>query len=75
MREFQQRVAARLAQIQSRAEAAIFRLPGVVGMGIGATEDGRGLEFIVFVRTQTRVPDRVLGVPVRFVESGEFRAY
>jgi len=49
IREFQQKVAAnpelgRLAQIQSRAEAEMFRLPGGVGMGIGTTEEGRASE-------------------------------
>ena len=69
-----------LREIQAANEDAILNVPGVVGMGIGLTEDGKGLAFVVYCKkltTQVRamVPRHVEGVPVRLIESGVFRAY
>ena len=70
----------RLRAIQARSENAILGVPGVGGIGIGRTADGSGPAFIVYCvrRTAavlTRVPSQLEGVPVRIVESGEFRAF
>ena len=69
-----------LRKIQTRNEEAIFSLPGVVGMGIGLTEDGKGPAFVVYckkLRPEARAlfPHHLEGVPVRLIETGVFRAY
>jgi hypothetical protein len=69
-----------LRGIQARHEDSIMNIPGVVGIGIGLTEDGKDLAFIVYVEKLTlaveaQVTDRIEGVPVRLIESGIFKAY
>lgn len=69
-----------LKEIQARHEDGIMDIPGVVGIGIGLTEDGADLAFIVYVEKVTssvkvKVPSHVEGVPVRMIESGIFKAY
>jgi hypothetical protein len=69
-----------LKEIQARHEDNIMGIPGVVGIGIGLTEDGADLAFIVYVEKLTssvevQVPNRIEGVPVRMIESGIFKAY
>lgn len=69
-----------LKGIQERHEDSVMNIPGVVGIGIGLTEDGKDLAFIVYVEKLTpaveaQVPDRIEGVPVRIIESGIFKAY
>ena len=66
--------------IQERNEQKVMNIPGVVGIGIGLTEDGKELCFIVYLEKVTAsaratVPVRIEGVPVRIVESGIFEAY
>ena len=69
-----------LKVIQARNEESIMGIPGVVGIGIGLTEDGENLAFIIYVEKlnstiKAHVPDRIENVPVRLIESGKFRAY
>jgi hypothetical protein len=69
-----------LKAVQARHEDGVMGIPGVVGIGIGLTEDGKDLAFIVYVEKLTaavkaQVPDRIEGVPVRMIESGIFKAY
>ena len=68
-----------LMDIQAEEEDAIFRAPGVLGMGIGLVENGRDPAFIVYSKnprqTRRRIPRRLRGVLVRVVQSDEFRAY
>lgn len=69
-----------LKAIQARYEEAILKVHGVVGMGIGLTEDGKDLGFVGYCKKLTTeiramVPRNVEGVPVRLIESGVFRAY
>ena len=57
-----------------------MNIPGVVGIGIGLTEDGKGLGFVVYCEKLTPevralVPNHLQDVPVRVIESGRFRAY
>ena len=69
-----------LKEVQARHEDRVMGIPGVVGIGIGLTEDGQDLAFIVYVEKLTpsikaQVPARIEGVPVRLIESGIFKAY
>ena len=58
----------------------ILQIPGVVGIGIGLSPDGKDLVFVVYcekVTEQVRkeIPDSIEGVPVQLVESGTFKAH
>lgn len=69
-----------LKQIQAAKEKDVFQIPGVVGIGIGLMENGKDLGFVVYCEKLTPevdslVPYTLEGVPVRFIESGVFRAY
>jgi hypothetical protein len=69
-----------LKDIQARNEHTLFGIPGIVGIGIGLTEDSKDLAFIVYVEKNsmnavTLVPRKIEDVPVRVIESGMFRAY
>lgn len=69
-----------LKDIQARHEDSIMDIPGVVGIGIGLTVDGKDMAFIVYVEklmpsARAQVPDHIEGVPVRMIESGIFKAY
>ncbi len=69
-----------LKGIQASHEDRVMAIPGVVGIGIGLTEDGKDLAFIVYVEKLTpsvkvQMPARIEGVPVRLIESGIFKAY
>lgn len=69
-----------LKVIQARNENQVMSIPGVVGIGIGLTEDGKDLAFIVYVekltpRIKARVSGQIEEVPVRLIESGIFKAY
>jgi hypothetical protein len=71
----------RIRGIQARAEARLLRTAGVIGVGIGRTEAGNDLALIIYRRKQTAgighevLPSQVEGVPVRVIESEEFRAF
>jgi len=69
-----------LKAVQARHEDGVMNIPGVVGIGIGLTDDGKDLAFIVYVERLTsamkaNVPDSIENVPVRLIESGVFKAY
>jgi hypothetical protein len=69
-----------LKGIQATNEDIVMDIPGVVGIGIGLTEDGKDMAFIVYVEKLTpsvksQVPGSIEGVPVRLIESGIFEAY
>jgi len=70
----------KLQEIQARHENLVLAVPGVVGIGIGLTEEGKGLAFIVYVEKLTaalkvQLPEHIEGVPVRLFESGIIKAY
>jgi hypothetical protein len=65
-------------EVQARNSAAIFALPNVVGHGIGRGADGRAAIEIYVARPDHRAgsyPSQIEGVPVRVVETGEFRSF
>jgi hypothetical protein len=69
-----------LREVQERNENRVLAIPGVVGIGIGPTQDGKGLAFIVYVEKLTpemrgRLPVDIEGIPVRLYESGIIKAY
>jgi hypothetical protein len=66
--------------VQLRHQNAIMQSPGVVGFGIGLTEDGEEVALIVYLEKLTPsiragMPSSLEGVPVRLIESGRFKAY
>jgi len=70
----------RVSAVRARVEAAFFRHPDVVGLGVGLDEAGAGLALVTYVRgaegpVARALPASVEGVPVRVVHSGEFNAY
>jgi hypothetical protein len=70
----------RVGRIRARVEAAFFRHPDVVGLGVGRNEDKTGLALVTYVRgaedpVARALPASVEGVPVRVVHSGVFSAY
>jgi hypothetical protein len=70
-----------LAEIQARHEDRLFAIPGVVGMGIGQTEDGTAAAFIVYTekklaaKSRAQIPAFLEGIPLRIIQSGGFVAY
>lgn len=67
----------RLEAIQARHEASLFRLPGVVGVGLSRDSDGWFIKvFASRLTSELRngVPQSIEGVRVKVFESGEFRA-
>jgi hypothetical protein len=70
-----------LAQIQARHEDRLFNIPGVLGMGIGQTEDGTAAAFIIYTekklaaKSRAQIPAFLEGIPVRIIPSGAFVAY
>ena len=70
---------ARMRTIQTSNQDSILAIPGIVGIGIGLTEDGENSAFIVYTEKLTdevaqAVPSTLEGIPVRLIESGEFTA-
>jgi hypothetical protein len=69
--------------IRSRHEDDLFRIPGVVGVGIGAaTQNTSDIGIIVFVQrnskaaaTATALPSHLDQLPVRVVTTSGFRAF
>jgi hypothetical protein len=65
-------------EVQARNSAAIFALPDVVGHGIGRAADDRAVIEIYVATPAGRAgsyPSHIEGVPVRVIETGEFRAF
>ena len=70
----------RLKAIQRRWEQRILSIHNVVGMGIGQSENSNDPAFVVFLNQDSpqlreSIPSDLDNVPVRLVESGEFKAY
>jgi hypothetical protein len=68
-----------LREIQARHQMKLLgRIAGLTGMGI--SRDGQQDAFVIYARKRTaalmnQLPNSIEGVPVRVVESGEFRPY
>ncbi len=65
--------------VQARHEHALMAIDGVVGVGIGLSEDGTTHVIEVYVKKHTpeiegKLPKQLDGVKVRIVETGEIRA-
>lgn len=71
------------AAVQSRFEDQLFRIPGVVGVGIGLASGGSpDLAIVVFATkgskaetSLTAVPSRLGNLPVRKIITGDFVAF
>lgn len=71
------------SEVQSRYEDDLFRIPGVVGVGIGlASDDSPDLAIVVFATkgskaesSPTAVPSRLGQLPVRKIITGDFVAF
>jgi hypothetical protein len=69
-----------LVQVQKNNEADLFKISGVVGVGIGLGEKGVGLAIHVYLNEDnpnasvTAIPQRVDGVAVRVLQTDEIRA-
>jgi hypothetical protein len=69
--------------VQSRYEEELFRIPGVVGVGIGlAADDSPDLAIVVFATKGSKaetspiaVPSRLGQLPVRKIIAGDFVAF
>ena len=66
---------ARMRSIQTSNQDGILAIPGIMGIGIGLTEDGENSAFIVYVEKLTdevarAVPSTLEGIPVRLIERG-----
>ncbi len=62
-------------EVKARHEAALLRIPGVVGVGVGVAADGSGIVIQVYVEERTgdleaRIPDHLEDVPVEIIETG-----
>ncbi len=68
------------SQAKARHEEELFGIHGVVGIGVGADEDGNAV-IEVYVKGAAKkivgqpVPDELDGIPVRVIETGEIRAF
>jgi hypothetical protein len=65
------------SQVKARHEHTFFRVPGVVGTGIGRAPDTGEVVIQVYVvvlddRIREAIPDPVEGIRVQVIESGEF---
>jgi len=67
--------------VQVMHEAALMKISGVVGVGIGLSEKGDHPAIHVYVNTTTpfysptAIPKQLDGVPVVIIEGGEIKAY
>lgn len=67
----------RLAAIQTAHQNAILALPGVVGMGIGLDAKSRGMNFLVLLESEDKVPDlpqQIEGIPITTQVTGPIEA-
>lgn len=67
--------------VLSRHEATLLSVPGVMGVGVGATEEGEHVAIHVYVNVNATggtippaIPQQLDDVPVRVIETDEFRA-
>ena len=66
-----------IEQVLARWSPAWMELPGVVGTGIGACEEGPCIDIFVEgdgTALEDRIPAAVEGCPVRLVAVGQVRA-
>jgi len=69
-----------LVEVQRNNEADLFKIPGVVGVGIGLTGTGGDVGIHVYLNedhpmaSTTAIPQRVDGVPVRVLQTDEIKA-
>lgn len=66
--------------IKDRHESDLFKIPGVIGTGIGAANQPGKVAIQVYVDHETpqidsAVPATVEGVPVKVIETGQFTAF
>jgi hypothetical protein len=68
-----------IEKVQEEHAPALMQIPGVVGVAIGALDDGAAY-IAVFVKEdtpelQTQIPQELGGYPVRMRVSGELRPF
>lgn len=73
-------VASSAAAVRDRHNAQLMKVPGAVGTGIGQGDQPNTAEIQLYVNqmtpeAQSAAPTSLDGVPVRVIETGEFRAY
>lgn len=66
-------------EVQARHQEALMAVPGVVGVAVGLSRDGRSTAIHIYVASlspevRESLPTELDGVPVEIVETGEFRA-
>jgi len=66
--------------IQDRHESDLFKIPGVIGTGIGAANQPGKVAIQVYVEHETSqidsaVPPTLEGIPVKVIETGQFTAF
>jgi hypothetical protein len=65
--------------IQDRHESDLFKIPGVIGTGIGAADQPGKVAIQVYVdhatsQIDSAVPATLEGIPVKIIETGQFTA-
>jgi hypothetical protein len=66
-----------IKEVKAKYQDEIMKIPGVVGMGIGGTEEKMVLTIMVSKRTaeiETKLPLSLDNYPVVIEETGTFRA-
>ena len=69
-----------LVQVQKRNEADLFKISGVVAVGVGLAEKGSDLAIHVYLNedhpmaSTTAIAQRVDGVPIRVLQTGTIKA-
>jgi hypothetical protein len=68
-------------EVLANNEAKLMRMPGVVGVGIGLTEEGDQPAIHVFIDVgatggalPTEIPKRINNVPVRVIQTDQIKA-
>ncbi len=66
--------------IKDRHESDLFKIPGVIGTGIGAANQPGKVAIQVYVEHETSqidsaVPPTLEGIPVKVIETGQFTAF
>ncbi len=66
--------------IKDRHESDLFKIPGVIGTGIGAADQPGKVAIQVYVdhatsQIDSAVPAKLEGIPVKVIETGQFTAF
>jgi len=66
--------------IKDRHDSGLFKIPGVIGTGIGAADQPGKVVIQVYVDHETSqidsaVPPTLEGIPVKVIETGQFTAF